>query len=348
MRIAAMVYPRLAHVQRIIGCVKLSEYGEFNLINRLVKMIDAPPESVLVGIGDDAAAWKTGGTITLATTDSLVEGVHFKQEYAPWRDVGWKALAVNVSDIAAMGGVPQYALVTLAVPPESTLRPVELIYTGLMDCAHDYGVALVGGDVVRAPQVTLSVALIGRAGVDEKGRQRLMRRGAAQAGDVLAVTGSLGDSAAGLRRCLSGAPADDPLVRAHLHPRPPLDTAAIAVRLGVQCAIDLSDGLLQDLGHICDLTGLGAVIRAEALPLSQPLRTGYPHDAIELACGGGEDYQLLFAAPAETIRLLRTLSAVRVTPIGEMEEHVGRRPRVIDGSGRDLKIESSGWDQLKG
>jgi thiamine-monophosphate kinase len=328
--------------------MKLSELGEFNLINRLVKMIEAPPESVIVGIGDDAAAWYTGDTITLATTDTLIEDVHFKQEYAPWRDVGWKALAVNVSDIAAMGGVPQYALVTLAVPTESALTPVEQIYKGLTDCAHDYGVAIIGGDLVRAAQVSVSVALIGRAGLDEEGEQRLMRRDGAQAGHVLAITGSLGDSAAGLRRCLSGAPADDPLVRAHLHPRPPLETAAIAVRLGVSCAIDISDGLVQDLGHICELTGLGALIRTESLPLSQPLRTGYPHDAIQLACGGGEDYQLLFAAPAETIRLLRTLSDVRVTPIGQMEEHVGQRPRVIDSSGNQVRIESTGWDQLKG
>jgi thiamine-monophosphate kinase len=328
--------------------MKLSEFGEFRLIDMLAKMVDAPPESVIIGIGDDAAAWRTGETITLATTDALVEDVHFKPEQAPWRDVGWKALAVNVSDIAAMGGVPQYALVTLAVPPELTIRPVELIYTGLMDCAHEYGVAVIGGDVVRAPQVTVSVALIGRAGVDDRGRQRLMRRDAAQAGHTIAVTGSLGDSAAGLRRLLSGASADDPLVRAHLHPRPPLSAATTAVRMGVPCAIDISDGLLQDLGHICEMAGLGAVVRTEALPLSQPLRTTFPHDAIALACGGGEDYQLLLVAPAETIRLLRSVSDVRVTAIGEMEEHVGRRPRLIDGSGKEVRIEVTGWDQLKG
>ncbi|MDO8612946.1 MAG: thiamine-phosphate kinase, partial [Dehalococcoidia bacterium] len=201
--------------------MKVSDLGEFGLIERLAKAAGAEqPESLIVGIGDDAAAWRLNDAVMLATTDTLVEGVHFLPGRTPWADLGWKALAVNVSDIAAMGGLPQYALVTLALPPQTAVPDVDALYDGLRECAREYGVAIAGGDVVRAPQVAITVALLGQAEVDGGGRPRLMRRDAARAGYAIAVTGTLGDSAAGLRRLKDGAPADDPLVRAHLRPRP--------------------------------------------------------------------------------------------------------------------------------
>jgi thiamine-monophosphate kinase len=330
--------------------VNVSDLGEFGLIDRLATAIGAVrPKSLIVGIGDDAAAWfAAGGTaVVLATTDTLVEGVHFPSGLVPWRDLGWKALAVNVSDIAAMGGTPQFALVTLAVPPETPVADVDELYAGMRECSEEYGVTVVGGDVVRAPQAVIAVALLGRAKLGENGQPQLLRRDAARAGYAIAVTGTLGDSAAGLRRLKDGAPAAGPLVRAHLRPSPPLAVGRQAAGLGVPCAIDVSDGLLQDLGHICDLCGLGAVVRADALPLSQELRDAFPADALSLACTGGEDYQLVFIAPPETIRLLRPLRNVPVTVIGEMDDHPEHRPRLVDESGEEMRLTDLGWDHLR-
>ncbi len=343
--------------------MNVSDLGEFGLIDRLVAALGAArPESpstgsgqgLIVGIGDDAAAWRLGDSVALATTDTLVEGVHFPPGLAPWRDLGWKALAVNVSDIAAMGGTPRFALVTLALPPETPVEDVDELYAGMRECSEEYGVAVVGGDVVRASQAVISVAVMGHAELDSGGEPQLLRRNAARAGYAIAVTGSLGDSAAGLRRLKDGASADDPLVRTHLRPRPPLAAGRQAAHLGVPCAIDVSDGLLQDLGHICDLCGLGAVVRTEALPLSQELRRAFPTDALSLACTGGEDYQLVFIAPQETMRLLRASANVPLAVIGEMDEHPEQRPRLMDESGKESRLSAdrqgapgAGWDHLR-
>ncbi len=328
--------------------MKVSDLGEFGLIDRLTKAVGAErPESLILGIGDDAAAWRVGDAVVLATTDTLVEGVHFLPGRVPWLDLGWKALAVNVSDIAAMGGTPQFALVTLALPPETPTDDVDALYAGMRECSEEYGVAVVGGDVVRAPQVVISVAVLGRAELDNSGQPQLMRRDAARAGHAIAVTGSLGDSAAGLRRLKDGAPPDDSLVRAHLRPRPPLAAGRQAARLGVPCAIDVSDGLIQDLGHVCDLCGLGAIVRADSVPMSQELRSAFPDEALSLACTGGEDYQLVLIAPQETMRLLRASAQVRLTVIGEMDEHPEQRPRLMDGSGKEIELAGAGWDHLR-
>src|SRR3990172_2152135 len=147
-----------------MGRVNVSDIGEFGLIERLAKAVGASkPEGLIVGIGDDAAAWRVDDAVMLATTDTLVEGVHFLPGRTPWADLGWKALAVNVSDIAAMGGLPQYALVTLALPPQTPVQAVDDLYAGLLECAREYGVTVAGGDVVRASQAVISVALLGRA-----------------------------------------------------------------------------------------------------------------------------------------------------------------------------------------
>jgi thiamine-monophosphate kinase len=324
--------------------VNVSDIGEFGLIERLAKAADAErPESLIVGIGDDAAAWRAGDAVVLATTDTLVEGVHFLPGRTPWADLGWKALAVNVSDIAAMGGEPQYALVTLALPPQTPVQAVDQLYEGLLECAREYGVTVAGGDVVRAPQIAITVALLGRADFGAEGSPRLMRRDAARAGYAVAVTGTLGGSAAGLRRLKEGAPPDDPLARAHLRPRPPLALARKAAGAGVPCAIDVSDGLLQDLGHVCEASGLGAAVRAAAVPLSDELRDAYPDDALALACAGGEDYELLLVAALETLEALGTA----VTVIGEMMESAERRVRLLDASGEEVRLPAAGWDHLK-
>jgi thiamine-monophosphate kinase len=327
--------------------VNVSELGEFGLIERLAAVIgtEAPPD-LIVGIGDDAAAWRVGDQVLLSTTDTLVKGVHFLPEFAPWADVGWKALAVNVSDIAAMGGEPLFALVTLALPLEAEVSFAEELYAGLTECAQEYGVAVVGGDIIRAPQVSVTIAVIGRAQMRE-GEPLLMRRSGAKAGDVIAVTGTLGDSAAGLWRLRKGATEDDPLVRAHLRPLPRLAEGQEAARTGTVCAIDVSDGLMQDLGHICEMSRLGAEVREESLPLSDDLRAAYPEDAIALACSGGEDYELVLAGDEETVLRVGEGISANLTVVGRMVESTAHRPRLLDRAGKELAVAVHGWDHLR-
>lgn len=327
--------------------MRVSELGEFALIRRLSEILDTkPPAELIVGIGDDCAVWQAGETFLLATTDTLVEGVHFSPDSAPWRDVGWKALAVNVSDIAAMGGEPLFALITLALPADTPVQAVDGLYAGMRECAAEYGVTVAGGDIVQATQVAVTVALIGQAQISAD-RPLLLRRDGARPGDLIAVTGTLGDSAAGLRRLREGATVDDPLVRAHLRPRPPLALAHEAARIGISCGIDVSDGLLQDIGHVCEMSKLGADVRAEALPLSAELRAAYPDQALALACGGGEDYQMVFVGPGETVEQLRHPGEVPLTIIGQMTDVPGGGVRLLDASGDEISL-PPGWEHLRG
>ena len=329
------------------GRVDVSEIGEFGLIERLTSMVaaKAPPE-LAVGIGDDAAVWRAGEEYILATTDTLVEGVHFLPAVTPWADVGWKALAVNVSDIGAMGGEPLFALVTLALPAETAVGDMEALYRGLRECAQEYGVTVAGGDVVSAPQVSITVALIGRAGAAD-GEPRLLRRSGARAGDAIAVSGTLGDSAGGLRSLKQGVRADQRLISAHLRPRPPLPLGQAASEAGIACGIDISDGLLQDIGHICEMSGVSALVRANAVPGSRALREAYPADALRMACTGGEDYELVLVGDRERIEGASAQSGIGVTVIGEMVEDAERRVRLVDADGREIHMGLAGWDHLR-
>jgi len=328
--------------------VKVSDLGEFGLIERLIGMLPAEGSpDLIVGIGDDTAVWRAGSEYLIATTDTMVEGVHFVAGQAPWADVGWKALAANVSDIAAMGGTPLFALVTLALPPDIPVDDVEVLYAGLAECAREYGVTVAGGDVVRAPQTSITVALVGKAECRDA-EPLLLRRDAARPGDIIAVTGTLGDAGAGLRRLQEGAPADEPLARRHLWPRPPLAAAGMAAKTGVACAIDVSDGLLQDIGHVCQRSGVGAVIRAADIPLSSELRAAYPDDALRLACTGGEDYELALIAARHLVEALTPMiGLVQLTVIGEIVDDPENRARLLDGADNEITFERGGWDAFR-
>ena len=346
MRTMVPVYPAVAKAVRIIVGVKVSEIGEFGLIERLAAKVAQPAgKDLIVGIGDEAAVWRAGDGAIIATTDTLVEGVHFLPSAAP-RDVGWKSLAVNVSDIAAMGGRPTFALVTLALPPDADVEAVEGMYDGLRRCADAYGVEVVGGDVVSAPQVSITVALMGEAVVDS-GEPRLLRRDAARPGDVIAVTGTLGGSVGGLRRLQDGASANDPLARVHLQPQPPLETATAAIECGITCAIDVSDGLLQDIRHICEKSDVSAVVRSSDLPVNPDLRKAYPDDALRLACSGGEDYELVLVGARERIDKLADSISTPLTPIGEVGPRADELVTLVGEHGAALAMPDGGWDHLR-
>jgi thiamine-monophosphate kinase len=326
--------------------VKVSELGEFGLIERLSAGLGAAqPTDLLIGIGDDCAAWRVGDQCLLATTDTLVEGVHFQPSASDWSDIGWKALAVNVSDVAAMGGEPLFGLVTLALPSDTEVRTLDSIYAGLGECAAEYGVTIAGGDIVRAGELMMTVSLIGRAQMREA-VPLLMRRDRAKVGDVVAVTGTLGDSAAGLRRLREGGFTADELTRAHTRPRPPLLAAQEAARLGIRCAIDVSDGLIQDLSHICEASGVGADIRADDLPISEAVRSNFLEDSLSLACAGGEDYQIVLVGASGLIQAMIDLRPTEVTAIGRITENAGS-VRLLDKTGAEVELSGAGWDHLR-
>lgn len=331
--------------------MRVADLGEFGLIARLQERLEARGVvgAPIVGIGDDAAVWEAH-RFEIATTDTLVQGVHFPERPRSWRHLGWKALAVNVSDIAAMGGAPAYALVTLGLPGALLADDVLDLYEGLADCAAAYGVAIAGGDVVAAPVAFITVALNGWARPGPAGDASILRRDAGRPGDLVAVTGHLGAAAGGVRLLLGGtAPpeAGEGLLHAQERPEPRLGAGRAALDAGVRCAIDVSDGLVQDLGHICERSGCGAVLWAEKVPVAVDLVAAFPDDALELALSGGEDYELLFTGVESQIDAVRKAVDVPVTVVGQL---VAGPPlvRVEGPGGEELRVRIAGWDHFPG
>lgn len=316
----------------------LAEVGEKALLRHLRSRIPQAA-GVVVGIGDDAAAVETA-PFSLVTTDSLVEGVHFARDSAPPRLLGRKALTVNLSDVAAMGGIARYATVSLCLPEDVTAGWVDTLYDGLLERAAEAGVALVGGNVTRSRgAIVVDVTLLGDAG-------RLLLRSGARPGDQVVVTGTLGAAAQGLRLLAEGARLDDDAalvaggvwtassgaavaacLAAQLDPRPPLALArSIAERGLARAGMDVSDGLSLDLREICQESGLRAVVDAAAVPVdpsAASLERARGGDGLALALHGGEDYQLLLAvgeSELEEAKELARVWGVELSAIGRFME----------------------------
>lgn len=328
----------------------MRDLGEFGLISRLQARIEARQGGLArleLGIGDDAAVWlPTPGARQVITTDALVQGIHFEHATTGWRDLGWKALAVNVSDLAAMGATPRHALVTLAVPGEAPVDDLLALYDGMLDLCEQFELQLGGGDVVAGPILMLSVTAVGEV------RGEPLRRDAGRPADLVAVTGDLGASAGGLRLLQAGRrPPDGPerLFQAHLRPLPRVAEGLALAAAGVRCGMDLSDGLLGDLGHICERSDLGAEIEVERLPLDPALRDEIGDEALALAIGGGEDYELLCTAPAAVMARARSALARLGTPLTSVGRLVpGRGVRLLDARGREVSPGQPSWDHFHG
>lgn len=282
--------------------MELSKLGEFGLIGRLTGNFSYDRSRVIKGVGDDTAVLKAGdGRWLLFTTDMMVEGVHFSLNYCTARQVGKKALASNVSDIFAMGGTPNFAVVSIALPPEAAVENVVEMYEGMKETAKVYDVNIVGGDTVKTPdRLVINVALLGEV---EPGRA--VYRGGAQAGDSIYVTGSLGAAAAGLYLLQNPVPGCPPEAagycrKAHCEPSPNASAGRILANCGANAMEDVSDGLASEIHNICEASSVGCRIRAADVPIDRRVRAvagcaGI--DPLDWALFGGEDYELVFTAP---------------------------------------------------
>ena len=327
--------------------MKVKELGEFGLIERLNKMIAAAginkaSPRLILGIGDDCAAWKSDGVIQLATVDTMVENVHFTRETTTWQELGWKSLAINISDIAAMGGLPHYALVALALPQDTNADDITKLYEGMINIAKEYGVAIAGGNISKAPQVSITVTVLGSA-PDNK----ILKRSNAKAGDVIAVTGYAGSAAAGLKMMMEKLKlkaVDAKYLRnAFLHPVPRVAEGQLLLKHGITAAIDTSDGLLADLRHICEASRVGAKVNVDLVPINDAVKANLGDKALELALGGGEDYELLFTGSAVAIDGVKQEAKRPVTIIGSIIKDKAAGIGLYDNNGQPLKTAKAGW-----
>ena len=326
--------------------MKISELGEFGLIGLLAEMIPASTDKQLIlGIGDDTAAWRGDTSIQLATVDSLIQDVHFSLDYTSWKELGWKALAVNLSDIAAMGGVPRYALVALSLPGDTEVEDAADFCKGMLELARQFDVAIVGGDTCRAPLVAIAVTVLGSA-VDDA----ILTRSAAVPGDKIAVTGSLGGAVGGLAMLKNNLAfsADDThhLREAFQRPVPRINEGRLLVKQGVKAAIDISDGLVADLGHICQESGVGARVEIERVPVHPAVRANFGAEGLEMALSGGEDYELLFTAGGEVIEKIKNAASCPVTVIGEIVAENAGEVALIDKAGKTFTLSRVGWEHF--
>jgi thiamine-monophosphate kinase len=333
--------------------------GEFELIARLTRGLSTRAD-VALGVGDDCAILDlNSATLLLATCDSQVEGIHFTRQFSAPEQIGRKALAVNLSDIAAMGGEPRYALVSLILPSDLPRAYLDSIYAGLRHEAAHYATAIIGGNIASTGKPASLAIDITVLGTIERG-QALVRSGA-RSGDTLMVTGNLGNAAAGLHTLLHpsahypGA-AQEVLRAAYRVPQPRISVGRVLSRFGpaiVTAMLDISDGLSGDLAHLCASSNVGTRIDLSQLPLSASMHAvadSIGYDAFLWVLHGGDDYELLFTvAPGNEQRVIeavRVETGVMVTAIGRMVGVDGGM-RVVHGDGREEELVIQSWDHLK-
>ncbi len=336
--------------------MRVDQLGEFGLIDRIQQALAEPGADVLVGIGDDVAVLKaTPGRVWLATCDIQVEGAHFLRQAISPHDLGRKALAINLSDIASTGGVPRFALVSLGLPKDLPVEFVDGLYAGLRQEAAQFGVDIVGGNISGSKLgVLVDIFLLGEAL-----RENVVLRSGARIGDQILVTGRLGDAAAGVALLLDASLRTTEAYAATVKVR--RDTPTPRVREGqligashlANSMVDLSDGLAGDLGHICERSHVGARVYANRLPVeaeNRRLAQAVHGDEWYFALHGGEDYELLFTASQANAEALaariHSETGTRVSIAGEITpQNEGQQLVLPDGS--VIPMEATGWDHLK-
>jgi thiamine-monophosphate kinase len=323
-------------------------YREDQVIERVARKFPGFGSRMRVGIGDDAAVIAPRkGTEWVVTTDAFLENVHFLRKVHPPRAVGYKALARATSDLAAMGARPRYFLMALAIPPGCAASWLDSFLGGMAAAARRFGLTLAGGDTTKHPSVLVNLTVIGEV---EPGRAIL--RSGARAGDLICVSGKLGEAELGWRlvqRGLHQRKRYAKLLRKHFRPEPRLALGRWLV--DHRCAtsiIDTSDGLSTDLGHICKASGAGAKVFAEKIPLAKvpPDLQRVGLDPMRLALNGGEDYELLFTVSKRMAgRLPKKIGGVPVTVIGEITRGTGIV--LVDAQGHGKALQPGGWDSFR-
>ena len=325
--------------------MKLKNVGEFELINRIKQKIDlrgkSESSSVVIGIGDDGAILRSFEGFQIVTTDTMVEDVHFSRSFGSWEDIGWKAMASNLSDIAAMAGNPDYSLVTLGLPQELEVEAVEKLYDGLLDCVDKFGGTVIGGDIVSSDKVFVTITVFGNADGP------LSRRTNAKVGDSIAVTGSLGGPSAalevfklGLQETNGGSRA---LAETHMRVNPRIAEANVLAQKGVICSMDISDGLKNDLEKLCRASYVSARVFAEQIPVHPLAKQAFPEDFLRFAVGGGEDYELVVTAPSELLHSIELEFPNLITIIGRIESSSQEEVSILDKNGSLINLTNGGW-----
>jgi thiamine-monophosphate kinase len=328
---------------------------EDELLATLRRVLSGDHPGVALGIGDDAAVVETHDGQALLTADVLVEGVHFDRSLIGPHDLGAKSIAVNVSDVAAMGGSPRYAVATVVLPPDAEPAWAVELEAGMRAACEEYALALVGGDLSSGPVGVVSVTVVG-----EVARDRFVTRSGARVGDRVVVTGVLGASAGGLALARAGAGAarralatewGRSLVEAHVRPVARVGEGQTLAAAGATAMLDVSDGLSLDLSRLCAASGVGAAIRMDRVPVAAGLRElagVLAVDPLELALCGGEDYELLATLPPDRVAgaaaALDERFGVGLTDIGEIT--AGSGLVAVDPDGTERALEPRGWDHL--
>lgn len=336
----------------------IAETGEFGLIDRLSALIGPPrSDELIVGIGDDAAVYRIDeNRVHVLTSDDLFEAVHFDRMFMPMEHLGFKAISINVSDVAAMNAEPRYATVGLGIPNNFSVEMAESLYRGIVRASRHFDVEIVGGDTNAARRLSLSISVVGEAAEDE-----VVYRSGARPGDLIVLTGPVGGSYAGLQVLLEGKktfeesggetqPDLDPyqdVLRRHMQPVARTDVIRSMAEAGVEprALIDVSDGVASDLHHVCEVSDVGATVEAGALPIepmTREIAEEMGEDPEQYALFGGEDYELLMAMPEEDVD---ALSGEGLRVIGQFEiPQEGVRVETTDGE--RVALEAEGFDHF--
>ena len=311
--------------------MKVKDIGEFGLIKKISR--NSKDKNIIVGIGDDAAVVKTKG-LQVLTTDCLVEGDHFRKDWFSAKQIGMKAIEINISDIAAMGAIPKYVLVSLALPKDLDVKFVEEMYQGMGDSCDKYKIDIIGGNMTRSNQIVISITMIGEA--DKK---NLTLRSGANSDDLIFVSGHLGNGKAGLRLFQENLKGYEKVRKSYLEPRAQLDTALKIARY-INSMIDVSDGLASEIRLICDESKCGAIIYKDKIPIDDEVRDvakALDEDEYDYALFGGEDFELVYTVSKDN------LDKVNGFLVGAITEN---KEALLSFKGKEKKLSESGYDHF--
>jgi thiamine-monophosphate kinase len=312
--------------------MKVKDIGEFGLIDRISK--NPKDKDILVGIGDDAAVIKSKKGLQVLTTDSLVQGDHFITRWFSPVQIGMKAIEINVSDIASMGAIPKYVLVSFALPNNLEVDFVERIYQGMWKSCDKYNIEIIGGNMTHSEKIVISITLIG-----EVDNENLCLRSSAKPGDLIFISGYLGNGRAGLRLFQEEIEGFENVKKGYLEPKSQF-TTAMKISPYVNSMIDVSDGLAPEVKHICKESKCGAIIYKDKIPISKEVRDAakrLDEDPYEYALFGGEDFELLYTVSKENIENINGFL------IGEITEN---KKINIFFNGKEKEIEDKGYDHF--